>query len=104
MLNFEKVIEKGSLRWIGENYDSLLPEKTVIAGKSIESISKAINLNSYRFGKFNPKNIFIAHDSNKIFYVFVNPLYKNYRTVFKKVFGSIPDNLHIDHALSRNLA
>lgn len=104
MLNVEKVIEKGSLRWIGQNFESLSPDRTVIAGKSLESISKAINLPCYRFQRFNIKNIFVAHDSEKLLYVFVNPHYSNYRKAFIKLIGRIPGNYHIDHVLSRSLA
>lgn len=104
MLNLEKVLEKDSLRWMGENYDSLFPNRTVIAGKDISSISNAINLPCYKFSGFNIQNIFVAHDSQKIFYVFVNPRYKNYRKAFHNLIGQIPDNFHVDHVLSRNLA
>ena len=103
-INLTKTLEKDSLRWIGENYDSLFPNKTVIAGQTIHEISKALNLPCYRFGRFSITNVFIAHDSLKIFYVFVNPDYRNYRLIFKNVLGSIRDGFHVDHILSRNLA
>jgi hypothetical protein len=104
MLSLEKVLEKGSLRWIGQNYEGLFPEKTVIAGKSIKAISKAINLPCYTFGRCKKENVFIAHDSDKIFYVFVNPKYHGYRKAFQNAAGRIPSGFHVDHTLSRNLA
>jgi hypothetical protein len=104
MINLVKIIEKGSLRWIGQNYEGLFPDKTVIAGKSIQSISEAINLPCYRFKKINQNNLFIAHDSSMIFYVYVNPKYTSYRKAFAEVIGGIPNGYHVDHILSRNLA
>lgn len=104
MLNLNKVIEVGSLRYIGHHYNALLPSETVIAGKTIQSISKTIRLPCYRYGRYQIKNVFIAHDSKKIAYVFVNPSYRNYRKVFLEVVNNIPNEFHVDHILSKSIA
>ncbi|QHL87938.1 hypothetical protein GU926_11045 [Nibribacter ruber] len=104
VLDCEKVLEVGSPRWIGRNFPSLAPNQTVIAGKSMESISKAINMPCFKFGRLSIKNVFVAHDSNKLCYVYVNPNYRNYRKAFQKIIGEIQTGVHVDHVLSRSLA
>ena len=104
MIDLKKVIEPGSLRWLGQTYKGLPPHKTVIAGKEISNIALAIGLPCYRFKRFNVKNIFVIHDSKKIAYVFVNPKYKYYRKAFKEVIGNIPHKFDVDHVLSKSLA
>jgi hypothetical protein len=42
MTNLKKIIDEGSLRWIGQEFEGLFPSRTVIAGKTIESIRKAV--------------------------------------------------------------
>ena len=104
MLDLTKKIEKGTYRWLGENYDSLFPNKTVIAGNSIIAILSALNYSGFKFGRYDTKNVVIAHNDKDIFYLFVNPHYKLYRKVFKKLIGDIPTGFHVDHILSKNLA
>lgn len=51
MIILEKIIEPGSLRWIGQNFNSLAPQDTVIAGNSIQLTSLV--------GICNPDLIFV---------------------------------------------
>ncbi|UOQ50701.1 hypothetical protein [Hymenobacter cellulosivorans] len=104
MLDLEKKFEIGSLRWVGQTYNSFFPDKTVIAGKSLESISEAIGMPCYKLGRISQNNVFVAHDSLDIFYVYVNPSYSAYRRAFAKVVGSVAAGYHVDHVLSKNLA
>lgn len=100
----EKIIEPGSLRWLGQNYNGLYPHETVVAGIGIKDISEAINLPCYKFKNLNIENIFIAHDSKGIFYIYVNPRYKNYRNSYREIVGDVPYKFHVDHVLSKSLA
>ncbi len=102
-LNLEKVLEKGSLRWIGNEFNSPPPQKTIIAGNSIDSICNALAFNPYRFRRYSPYNVFVANSEN-IFYVFVKPQYSLYRKVFDAIIGGIPKGYHVDHVLAKNLA
>jgi hypothetical protein len=104
MINLEKKIEKGSFRYLGQEHDGLTPQKLVIAGNNIIDIAKANNLTSYKIGRYNTKNVFMLFDRESIFYVYVNPNYRNYRNAFKKIINLIPKDFHVDHILSRNLA
>lgn len=103
-MNLEKRIEKGTLKWIGNNFPSVCPLKMVIAGKSIKDISNALNCSSYQIGRVNVQNAFIAFNGNSVFYLFVNPRYKSYRKLFERVIGIIPLGYQVDHVLSKNLA
>ena len=44
------------------------------------------------------------HVSHKIFNVFANPHYKNYRKTFQKLIGRIPIDFHVDYVFSGYLA
>lgn len=104
MLNLNKILDKGSLRWIGENFDSFLPPKTIIAGNSIKDISIESGFKAFQLGRCNPKNVFLIYDENDIFYIYVSPRYRNYRNIFKSVISAIPNGYHVDHVLSKSLA
>lgn len=103
-INLEKIIEPGSLRWLGQNYNSLSPQQTVIAGKSIKAIADALGYTCYQIGRINIKNAFVAYNSKDIFYIYVSPTYTNYRNIFKRIINGIDDRHHIDHVLAKNLA
>ena len=102
-VSLEKVLEVGSLRWLGEDYDSLCPQKTVIAGKSIRSICMAMGYRCNQYGNHRTKNLFIASGGNEMFYMYVNPRYRNYRKVFEEIFN-IPIGFHVDHVFGRRIA
>jgi len=104
MIILEKKTEKGSLRFLGKEYDGLRPQKLVIAGNTIKNIAEGNNLTSYKIGKYSTKNVFMLFNGENIFYVYVNPKYRNYRNVFKKIINKIHKGFHVDHILSRNLA
>ncbi len=104
VLNLEKVLEEGSLRWIGERYDGLNPHDLVIAGMSITSIAESIGFKTYKIGRFKIEYAFAAIGDEQIIYIYVNPHFKNYRAVFRKIVGQIPDGYDIDHVLAKNLA
>ena len=104
MINLEKKIEKGSYRWLGKEYKGIIPQKLVIAGNNIKDIAEANNFTSYRIGRYNTKNVFMVFNGENIFYVYVNPKYRNYRNAFQRIVNEIPNDFHVDHILSRNLA
>lgn len=104
MFNLNKVNKEGSLRWLAENYDSLPPSKTVIAGITANDIVSAIEFSYYKIKGIKLQNAFVAYNNDKIFYVYVNPSYKNYRRLFLSIVSTIPKGFHVDHILSRNLA
>lgn len=103
MNNHIKEISDGSLRGIGLRYKSLPPNKTIIAGQTLNEISNKIGFQSYQIGRINLTNAFVAKKED-IFYIYVNPQYKSHRNLFKKFVVEILENHHIDHILSKNLA
>jgi hypothetical protein len=103
-LSLIKNITKDSLRGIGRDYPGLSPQQTIIAGNSHKEISKTTNLKSFKIGRVSLSNAFALFDENKVFYIYVSPKYKGYRSLFKKIITEIPKKHHVDHLLSRNLA
>jgi hypothetical protein len=77
--NLVKILQPGELRWIGREFDGLSPQATVIAGNTIKDISTVTGFKCFQIGKISPLNAFVAYDQEKIFYVFVNVNYRNYR-------------------------
>lgn len=103
-LNLTKIIAEDSLRGIGENYNGLTPQQTVIGGNNIFDISDAMHMKCYRIGRVSIKNAFVLYDGSDIFYVYVNPNYTGYRKLFLRFIEKIPEDYHIDHILAKNLA
>lgn|GEM_PF-2118915 len=103
-LNLVKILPPGELRWIASEFDSLSPQATVIAGNTIRDISTATTFKCFKIGNINPANAFVAYDQHKIFYVFVDVNYRNYKYPIVKLLGTVPSGYHIDHILARNLA
>ncbi|WPD22506.1 MAG: hypothetical protein SD837_20255 [Candidatus Electrothrix scaldis] len=98
-------LPEGSLRWIGQNYKGLSPQKLPVGSKNIESLVNNIDgYNAYRFGRFRTNNAIVLHDDSKSYYLYVRPQYTGYRNFFRKVSGQIDMKLDVDHVLSRNLA
>ncbi|CAM4391935.1 hypothetical protein [Flavobacterium terrigena] len=100
----EKLIAEDSLRGIGKIYSSRTPQQTVIGGNNIFEISNAMHFKSYKIGRVNIKNAFVLYDEKDIFYIYVNPNYKDYRKLFLRFIDKIPEDYHIDHILAKNLA
>jgi hypothetical protein len=97
-----KVNEVGSLRWIGENFNSLPPNQTIIGGNSIEEISRGMKISAYKLGKFNQNNAFLLF-TTRLIYIYVNPKYKGYRDFVKEII-KVPSKYDVDHFLSKKIA
>ncbi len=103
MLNLEKIIGRGTWRYVGQRVQGLQIQAIPIAGKSIEHIAKALDGTAYQIGRIHTRNAFVVR-KGVLSLLYVRPDYRGYRRTAGLVFALCSWKVDYDHALSRNLA
>ncbi|BCD84035.1 hypothetical protein PSm6_04420 [Pseudomonas solani] len=103
MLNLDKIIGRGTWRYVGQRVQGLQIQAIPIAGKSIELIAKKLGGTAYQIGRIHTENAFVVQ-KGVLSLLYVRPDYRGYRRTAGLVFAPCSWKVDYDHALSRNLA
>ena len=78
MLNLDKIIGRGTWRYVGQRVQGLQIQAIPIAGKSIELIAKELGGAAYQIGRIHTKNAFVVK-KGVLSLLYVRPDYRGYR-------------------------
>lgn len=104
LINLEKNLKKGELRFIGKNCEGLAPSELPIAVKDFNKLKNIGSFDIYRFKNYSEKNVLLLFNGKKSIYLYVNPYYTSYRKVFEDLLGKLHNKFDVDHVFAKGMA
>ncbi|MCF3641573.1 hypothetical protein LXM94_16495 [Rhizobium sp. TRM95111] len=102
-VNLAKIVEPGSLRWIGQRLEGLAGLDIPVGASDMRAVALHLGGEIYRIGGINLRNAFVV-ERGPLRLVYVRPTYSGYRFAARRVFKSTPWAVDYDHVLARNIA